>query len=245
MSGLPEYSSLGYTTNNSQLSAEEKTRLRDSLGSHPSDDVALSPSKLPSYDELHPSGSAARSSSNAVEVRSNTTLLSSGFPYPASQLSKHNIKEADWGRFTSEVMSAAKLSSRDWTVTIASGVGVGVVAVAAIHALGFIPAYYVARNVRSKKEKKNLAMALSQTEEGLGASLKTWNETFFAPRGLQVHIDLGDYEKSDKNKPESSAEQKTAKQEAKKAQRPSKKGRIVITPIVSEFLAERDVLIDV
>lgn len=151
-------------------------------------------SKLPAYepsDLLPPSqsgepGYAVESVlTRGLQVPSKSEYFTSGFAYPPL-LANYNITRQDWTRFTQEITSEAKLSPRQWSTAIGKGLGVLAIGGLMIGVFSTVPAYLTARRVRRNHEHRNLVYKSSQ----LSRKIERWNETFFAPRGILIRVDL-------------------------------------------------------
>lgn len=59
--------------------------------------------------------------------------------------------------------------------------------------LGAIPAVFVARLTKNRKEQRNLIASLAGDRgEHLSRHIAHWNETVFRPRGVLIRVDLPD-----------------------------------------------------
>ncbi|KAI9820369.1 MAG: hypothetical protein M1827_005993 [Pycnora praestabilis] len=124
-----------------------------------------------------------------LQVPTTHRTPTSGFRYP-SVLSSYDISPADWNDFTSEITQAAKMSSKDWWVTIGAGTGVALGCSLLLgFMLGVVPAAIVGTSMRRGKEKKNLRAAAAAAGH-LATRLDRWNADFFGPRGIQIRLEL-------------------------------------------------------
>ncbi|KAL1983263.1 hypothetical protein VTN96DRAFT_285 [Rasamsonia emersonii] len=128
--------------------------------------------------------------SRGLQVPSKSSLLTSGFEYPAV-LANYHVSEDDWARFTREITEGAKLSARQWSTVIGSGLGTLVIGGMMVGFFSPVPAVMVAAKTRQSKEMKNLAAAVAMgSESTLPRRIKEWNESFFKPRGVMIRVDL-------------------------------------------------------
>ncbi|KAE8155189.1 hypothetical protein BDV25DRAFT_135236 [Aspergillus avenaceus] len=125
--------------------------------------------------------------SRGLQIPTKSSHITSGFEYPPI-LQTHNISPADWSNFTSEITSQARLTRAQWSTAVGRGLGVLAVGGLMIGFLGAIPAYVVARKVQRNREEQNMVAATG--EDGLGRTIREWNEGFFEPRGVVIRVDL-------------------------------------------------------
>ncbi|KAH1830624.1 hypothetical protein KXX43_006631 [Aspergillus fumigatus] len=166
------------------------------------------PESQPEADTKHPlPPSEHRGSSSTIppirgiQIPSKHDYFTSGFAYPPF-LATYDVFPHHWTQFTNDLNEEVKLSPRQWATTVAKGVGVLALGGMMAGVLGAIPAVLVARKARQNHEEMNLITAASERpddtdadsgSEGasrLSRKLKTWNNTFFRPRGIMVRIDL-------------------------------------------------------
>lgn len=128
--------------------------------------------------------------SRGLQVPSKSSRLTSGFEYPAV-LANYHVSENDWACFTREITEGAKLSVRQWSTVIGSGLGTLFIGGMMIGFFSPVPAVMVAAKTRQIKERQNLAAAVAMgSESTLPRKIKEWNESFFQPRGIMIRVDL-------------------------------------------------------
>ncbi|KAB8279195.1 hypothetical protein BDV30DRAFT_72598 [Aspergillus minisclerotigenes] len=120
-----------------------------------------------------------------LQIPSKSAYPTSGFTYPPL-LTQYNITPTDWENFTSEVITTAKLSRKQWTTAIGKGLGVMVVGGLMVGFLGAIPAYYVARRAQRSREERNMIVGSGELRD----VIERWNGGFFEPRGVLIRVDL-------------------------------------------------------
>ncbi|RAQ54254.1 hypothetical protein AFGD_005503 [Aspergillus flavus] len=120
-----------------------------------------------------------------LQIPSKSAYPTSGFTYPPL-LAQYNITPTDWENFTSEVITTAKLSRKQWTTAIGKGLGVMVVGGLMVGFLGAIPAYYVARRAQRSREERNMIVGSGELRD----VIERWNGGFFEPRGVLIRVDL-------------------------------------------------------
>jgi hypothetical protein len=247
-SPVPETTTTAFPT-----AMDEKRQLHDSMhledASHPLDRSTTNPFTDPASTQ--PIGPAALA--RGLQVPSNTKFVSSGFPYPA-QLASHNIGPDDWSRFTASITSTAKMNPNEWTMAIGGGAAAAIVSGIFIGWLGVIPGVLVGHHIHASTEKRKLVTAMHGAGT-LDQELLTWNETFFAPRGVLIRLDLpgeqregvqgmdiyqgrymscgGRFQEfvSDGTRRGEKRMRKLAKRQAKMQRKAIRKGRIVIIPL--------------
>ena len=162
-------------------SEEEKAHLKALYGESPAPEVPIQPTATTL-------GHASTSTlSRGLQVVSLGSRASSGFAYP-SVLAEHGVSAADWEQFTSLITKAASMKPDDWILAVGGGVGTLFVAGIFIGWLAFIPAVIVGRSIHKRAELRNLEKARGVGD--LEHIILSWNETFFAPRGLLIRLDL-------------------------------------------------------
>ena len=125
--------------------------------------------------------------SRGLQVPTSRRLVSSGFPYP-DVLANYRVNSADWTSFTSNITKAASMKSSDWSLALGGGVGTCLVSGLLIGWWGVIPACFVGRSIRRKRETQHLTKARNMGD--LEDKLLIWNKDYFAPRGLLIRMDL-------------------------------------------------------
>ncbi|KAE8137739.1 hypothetical protein BDV38DRAFT_282673 [Aspergillus pseudotamarii] len=120
-----------------------------------------------------------------LQIPSKSAYPTSGFPYPPL-LTQYNITPTDWENFTSEVMTTARMSRKQWTTAIGKGLGVMAIGGLMVGFLGAIPGYYVARRTQRNREERNMILGSGE----LRAVIEKWNGGFFEPRGVLIRVDL-------------------------------------------------------
>ncbi|KAE8383821.1 hypothetical protein BDV26DRAFT_287237 [Aspergillus bertholletiae] len=120
-----------------------------------------------------------------LQIPSKSAYPTSGFVFPPL-LAQYDITPADWERFTSEIMTTARLSGKQWTTAVGKGLGVMVIGGLMVGFLGAIPAYYVARRAQRNREEMNMIIGSKE----LRAVIDRWNGELFEPRGVLIRVDL-------------------------------------------------------
>lgn len=145
---------------------------------------------LPEQNE--PGLAVASALSRGLQVPSRSGACTSGFEYP-DELSHYGISEDHWAQFTQVICDEAKLSRRQWTIVVGKGLGIMAVGGVMVGILGAIPAIFVARLTKNRKEQRNLIASLAGDRgEHLARHISHWNETVFRPRGVLIRVDLPD-----------------------------------------------------
>ncbi|OQE46828.1 hypothetical protein PENCOP_c001G06140 [Penicillium coprophilum] len=143
-------------------------------------------------EQNEPGFAVASALSRGLQVPSRSKACTSGFEYP-DELSHYDISKEDWAQFTQVVCDEAKLSRQQWTTVVGKGLGVMAVGGLMVGLLGAIPAIFVARLTRNRREQQNLISALAGARgERLARHISQWNETVFQPRGVLIRVDLPD-----------------------------------------------------
>lgn len=182
-----EMSTTGYPT-----AAEEKRQMQESIHSgdeHPLDRSPFADNTYPAEQSYPVDRTVSPGALNrGLQVPSHTKFVASGFPFPDA-LRTYGITETDWSNFTGEISLAAKMSSEDWTLAIGGGAAAAIVSGVFLGWLGIIPGVIVGHVIHRKTEARKLTTALHGTGD-LERKLLSWNETFFAPRGVLIRLDL-------------------------------------------------------
>ncbi|KAJ5508111.1 hypothetical protein N7527_010254 [Penicillium freii] len=145
---------------------------------------------LPEQNE--PGLAVASALSRGLQVPSRSGACTSGFEYP-DELSHYDISKDHWAQFTQVICDEAKLSRRQWTIVVGKGLGIMAVGGVMVGILGAIPAVFVARLTKNRKEQRNLIASLAGDRgEHLARHIAHWNETVFRPRGVLIRVDLPD-----------------------------------------------------
>jgi Domain of unknown function (DUF4646) len=147
-----------------------------------------------SHEQTRDDDTTASTLARGLQVPSCRGKVSSGFPYP-DMLGAYGVSSQEWSTFTSEITQAARLTNKDWTITVGASVATFCASGIFIGWLGLIPAFVVGHHVRRSTEHRNLRAARDTGD--LEAKLLRWNETIFAPRGFLVRLDLPGDEASD------------------------------------------------
>ncbi|KAJ5835350.1 hypothetical protein N7447_001376 [Penicillium robsamsonii] len=143
-------------------------------------------------EQNEPGFAVASALSRGLQVPSRSRACTSGFEYP-DELSHYGISKEDWTQFTQGVCDEAKLSRQQWTTVVGKGLGVMAVGGLMVGLLGAIPAIFVARLTRRRKEQQNLIWAMAGARgERLARHISQWNETVFQPSGVLIRVDLPD-----------------------------------------------------
>ena len=122
---------------------------------------------------------------HAVRVKTNGPDLASGFPYDNALFDLH-IHPHKWSAFSSQIVTAAKVAPSDtakvWAAAAATAM-TGAVATS----------IYLGRSMRRSYQEKTVKNGISDmSAEGLGAKLQAWNDEYFTPKGLFVHVELSE-----------------------------------------------------
>ncbi|CAI7649045.1 unnamed protein product [Penicillium discolor] len=145
---------------------------------------------LPEQNE--PGLAVASALSRGLQVPSRSGACTSGFEYP-DELAHYDISKDHWAQFTQVICDEAKLSRRQWTTVVGKGLGIMAVGGVMVGILGAIPAVFVARLTKNRKEQRNLIASLAgERGEHLSRHIAHWNETVFRPRGVLIRVDLPD-----------------------------------------------------
>ena len=121
-------------------------------------------------------------------IPTSSCLPTSGFAFPPA-LRAHDITPDQWAAFTYGLTSAARLSSREWAITIGGATMTMVVTSAMVGWLGLVPAYLVGRGVRGSLERSKLKKGMGPHGE-LEQLMKRWNEGYFKQRGVRLWVEL-------------------------------------------------------
>lgn len=122
-----------------------------------------------------------------LQVPSRITYITSGFKYP-SILYRAGISLDEWKAFTSQVKSHASLSIKQWTVTVGSGLGLGLIGLPALGFVALVPVGLLGHKMRKKQEHRNFKRA---DEYGfLSQCVEQWNVSLFNAKGLAVRVDI-------------------------------------------------------
>jgi hypothetical protein len=180
-------------------------------------------------EQNEPGLAVASALSRGLQVPSRSGACTSGFEYP-DELSHYDISKEDWTQFTQVVCDEAKLSRQQWTTVVGKGLGVMAVGGLMVGLLGAIPAIFVARLTRNRKEQRNLLSALAGGSEHLARHISQWNDNFFRPRGVLIRVDLPDEYLNDMKVMDirTSGSARSVKETRDKA---ALKARIVIIPL--------------
>ncbi|KAJ5960771.1 uncharacterized protein N7479_007921 [Penicillium vulpinum] len=178
-----------------------------------------------------PGFAVASALSRGLQVPSRSGACTSGFDYP-DELLHYGISEAQWSQFTQVVCDEAKLSREQWNTVIGKGLGTMVVGGLMIGILGVIPAIFVARVTRNRKEQRNLISSLAGVRgEHLARHISHWNETVFRPRGILIRVDLPDEYLNDMEAMDVYTSGGSARAVRKSRDKAALKARIVIIPL--------------
>jgi hypothetical protein len=241
----------------SPLAMDDKSSWRDETGSLAIDTSQEEPLLLPSKPG-EPGLAHENILSRGLQVPSKSSRLTSGFEYPSVLASCH-VSEDDWARFTREITEEAKLSARQWTTVVGTGLGTLLIGGLMVGFFSPVPAVYAAVKTRQQQEKRNLAAAVAEgSESALPQKIETWNESFFKPRGIVIRVDLpsrveslGDMDVSTSSSssffPSSSGRKSPSKEDEREVKRKaSRRGRIVIIPLETQdrSLSRSSTLVD-
>lgn len=113
--------------------------------------------------------------------------MTSGFPYQ-QRLHDVGLTPDQWARFTSEVISAAKLTFSEDAAAWATGVGAGTLS--SPFTLFFAPVvgYYSGKSVHKKTVVKKVKEKLAGDTE-LTLVFRRWNDGLFRDRGIQAWLE--------------------------------------------------------
>lgn len=111
--------------------------------------------------------------------------LSSGFPYDSS-IFRLGVSPDVWAQFSDEIVQATKLSLAQQSLAWTSGIGVGLVSVAAVPPFGAAAGVFAGKAVYDKS-------ILNKVKQGLGGGklgevLNRWNEKCWREKGVLVHL---------------------------------------------------------
>ncbi|KAB8233213.1 hypothetical protein BDV23DRAFT_169087 [Aspergillus alliaceus] len=146
------------------------------------------PSDTSTLEETFPAPQNLKSESlltRGLQVPTRSAVPTSGFTYPPL-LSQFDITAADWDKFTTEVITTARMNRKQWTTAVGKGLGVMAIGGLMVGLVGAIPAYYVARRAQRSREEKNMILG----SEELRGVVERWNQGFFEPRGVLIRVDL-------------------------------------------------------
>lgn len=257
---LPAYSETDEDTNAGPESPSQRTHLTAEqekaylAGREEQHLTTPTPSNI---QQQQPSGrdTSTHILSRGLQVPSFRGKVSSGFPYP-DVLGTYGVSAQEWSKLTSEIAQAAKLRSKDWTITVGASLATFCATGVFLGWLGLIPAFVVGHRLRRSKEKKNLRAARDAGD--LETKLLELNETSFAPKGFLIRLDLPGDQSSDLDqmdvyapkkwgrtcgggchtnatscRSEAKRAEKVDKRAARSRRKTAKRGRIVIVPIDS------------
>jgi len=111
--------------------------------------------------------------------------LSSGFPYH-STLFDLDISPDTWTLFSDDIVQATKLSVMQQSVAWTSGIGVGLVSVAALPPFGAAAGVFAGKAVYDKTILDNVRQGLDDGR--LGKVLKRWNDDYWRERGVVAKL---------------------------------------------------------
>lgn len=98
--------------------------------------------------------------------------------------------------------------------------------------LGAIPAIFIARLTRNRREQRNLISAMAGARgEHLARHISQWNETVFGPRGVLIRVDLPDEYLNDMEYMDIRTSEGSARSTRKSRDKAALKARIVIIPL--------------
>ncbi|KAJ5513765.1 hypothetical protein N7463_003317 [Penicillium fimorum] len=182
-------------------------------------------------EQNEPGFAVASALSRGLQVPSRSRACTSGFEYP-DELSYYSISKEDWTQFTQVVCDEAKLSRQQWTTVVGKGLGVMAVGGLMVGLLGAIPAIFVARLTRMRKEQRNLISAMAGARgEHLARHISQWNETVFQPRGVLIRVDLLDEYLTDMKVMDIRTRGSSEKSLRESRDKAALKARIVIIPL--------------
>lgn len=176
---LPAYSLLGFDLH---MDMDEETRL---LG-HYNKSQSLSDQELilPSMQSAEPIYYVESILNRGLQVPTKCEYTTSGFEYP-SVLSHCGVSKQQWNQFTKEIIQEARLSRRQWTTTVAKGLGTFAIGGLMVGFLSVFPAMLIVRKARRNREEQNLLAAASGIASSeLSRKVELWNETFFSSEAL-------------------------------------------------------------
>ncbi|KAF9238172.1 hypothetical protein DTO027I6_7865 [Penicillium roqueforti] len=184
---------------------------------------------LPEKNE--PGFAVASALRRGLQIPSRSAACTSGFEYP-DELSHYGISKDHWTQFTQVVCDEAKLSRRQWTTVIGRGLGTMAVGGLMVGILGAIPAIFIARLTRNRREQRNLISAMAGARgEHLARHISQWNETVFGPRGVLIRVDLPDEYLNDMEYMDIRTSEGSARSTRKSRDKAALKARIVIIPL--------------
>ncbi|KAJ5795880.1 uncharacterized protein N7518_004420 [Penicillium psychrosexuale] len=184
---------------------------------------------LPEKNE--PGFAVASALRRGLQIPSRSAACTSGFEYP-DELSHYGISKDHWAQFTQVVCDEAKLSRRQWTTVIGRGLGTMAVGGLMVGILGAIPAIFIARLTRNRREQRNLISAMAGARgEHLARHISQWNETVFGPRGVLIRVDLPDEYLNDMEYMDIRTSGGSAGSVKKSRDKAALKARIVIIPL--------------
>ena len=166
-----------------------------------------------------------------LQIPSRSSACTSGFEYP-DELSHYGVSKGHWAQFTKVVCDEAKLSRQQWTTVIGRGLGIMAVGGLMVGILGAIPAIFVARHTKNRREQRNLISAMAGARgEHLARHISQWNETVFGPRGVLIRVDLPDEYLDDMEYMDVRTRGGSARPAGKSRDKAALKARIVIIPL--------------
>ena len=111
--------------------------------------------------------------------------LSSGFPYHSS-IFHLGISPDVWASFSDEIVQATKLSLKKQSLAWTSGIGIGLVSVAAVPPFGAAAGVFAGKAVYDKSILSKVKRGL---EEGkLGEVLNSWNKNYWREKGVVIRL---------------------------------------------------------
>ncbi|CDM34285.1 hypothetical protein DTO013E5_2321 [Penicillium roqueforti] len=182
-------------------------------------------------EKSEPGFAVASALRRGLQIPSRSAACTSGFEYP-DELSHYGISKDHWAQFTQVVCDEAKLSRRQWTTVIGRGLGTMAVGGLMVGILGAIPAIFIARLTRNRREQRNLISAMAGARgEHLARHISQWNETVFGPRGVLIRVDLPDEYLNDMEYMDIRTSEGSARSTRKSRDKAALKARIVIIPL--------------
>lgn len=125
-----------------------------------------------------------------LQVPLSTSSCDSGFDYPC-ELRRWNILQEDWQLFTETVRHETRVLGSQRTTMIGQGPNILAVSGAIIGILGAVPAFFITRTNRIKRQRRDEKGGLANRPcESLARHMSQWNETFFRPKGIMIRLDL-------------------------------------------------------